>query len=44
MTDPRCVYIAQTASAMFNAPHLADQITNAKETQQFINELSQKIL
>jgi len=42
--DPRCLYIAQTASAMFNAPALVDTITNAQEVQKFVNELSCKVL
>jgi hypothetical protein len=42
--DPRCAYIAKTASAMFNAPNLEQQIAAAQETVQFVNELGHKVL
>ena len=31
MKDPRCAYIAQTASALFGAPALTAQIAQAPE-------------
>jgi hypothetical protein len=42
--DPRCEYIANTAAAMFAAPALADIISQAKEVEQFCNELTCKVL
>jgi hypothetical protein len=44
MSDPRCAYIAGVASSSFATPQLADQIANSKEVQQFVNELTCKVL
>lgn len=42
--DPRCVYIAQTASALFGVPQMAAQLAQAGEVTKFLNEINVKVL
>jgi hypothetical protein len=42
--DPRCLYIANVASTLFNAPGLIQGIVASAEVTQFLNEISCKTL
>ena len=42
--DPRATYLAQTAAAVIGNPQMADQIGQAPEMEQFLNELNCTVL
>ena len=43
-SDPRAVYLAQTASSVIGAPALAQGIAQAPEVATFLNELNVTVL
>lgn len=42
--DPRCAYIAQSASVLFGVPQLAAGLAQAPEVTKFLNDVNTRVL
>lgn len=42
--DPRCAYVAQTASVLFGVPQMAASLAQAPEVTKFLNEINTRVL